>query len=163
MIDVLARLSSVDTRDKARYEWFVRSYFPSQYRAGDLPALLYIGLRNSGLHYLSVGRKLTLMDGQLDKAMHLKPDDQGRTVLRLEEFVADLRRAVERWEDDVREDQSLRDRVLANERRNPVFEIMMIMVPDVLPGVTLMPVTSPMTTASASASGAIYPNQIRRS
>jgi hypothetical protein len=95
--------------------------------------------------------------------VHLKPDDQGRTVLRLEEFVADLRRAVERWEDDVREDQSLRDRVLANERRNPVFEIMMIMVPDVLPGVTLMPVTSPMTTASASASGAIYPNQIRRS
>jgi hypothetical protein len=162
MIDVLARLSSADTRDKERYKWFVASYFPSQYGREGLPAQLYIGLRNSGLHYLSVGRNLTLMDGHLDRAMHLKSDEEGRTILRVEEFVRDLRRAIERWEQDLRRDEAIRNRVLANERRNPVFEVVMIKVPDVLDGVTMMPVASAMPSASASASAAVYPSQIRR-
>ena len=157
MIDVLSRFSSADTRDKHRYEWFVESYFPSQYARDGLPAQLYIGLRNSGLHYLSVGRGLALMDGQMDRAMHLKSDEQGRTIIRLEGFLRDLRRAVQRWEDDVRRDDALRTRVLAKEQRNPVFEVVMIQVRGVLDGVTLAPVTSAATTFSASASAAVIP------
>lgn len=154
MIDVLARLSSEDRRDKARYEWFVETYFPSEYARDDVPGQLYVGLRNSGLHYLSVGRRLALMDGQMDRPMHLERDEHGRRIIRLEEFVRDLRVAVDRWEEDLQQNEALRTRVLERERHNPVFEVVMINVPAVLGGVTM---TSVPIVSVASASAAVYP------
>jgi hypothetical protein len=50
-------------------------------------------------------------------------------------------------------------RVLAKERRNRVFEVVMIKVPGALDGVTMTTVTSAATTVSASA--AVYTGEIR--
>lgn len=97
-----------------------------------MPKQLYAGLRSVGLHNLSVGRGLALMDGQLQHATHLKRDLHGRTIIRVEEFISDLRAAVRAWERELQRDAALRARVVERERRNPVFEVVMVEVPNVV-------------------------------
>jgi hypothetical protein len=129
LIDALARLTCDENGgDFAQYKRFVTKYLPSEYHVDDLPKQLYAGLRAAGLHNLSVGRGLALMDGQLelDRPMHLRVDSQGRRIIRVEEFLAHLRLAVDAWENDINGDDELKKRLVDRERRNPVFEIIMI-------------------------------------
>jgi hypothetical protein len=140
LIDVLARLTSREKDDRVRYECFVRDYFPPEYEQNGIGTHLYRGVRSVGLHYLSVGPNLALMDGQMGVSAHLKIAD-GRTIVRMEEFLRDLRSAVERWEAKLRDTEGLRRLVVHQERRNPVFEVLMIEVPEV---------AGPVTTASVS-------------
>jgi hypothetical protein len=72
------------------------------------------------------------MDGQLQHPTHLKSDVDGRRIIRVEEFICDLRAAVRTWERELQGDSVLRARVVERERRNPVFEIVMINVPNVV-------------------------------
>jgi hypothetical protein len=113
LIDALARLTGDEKGgDMAQYEWFVRRYLPSAYHVDDLPRQLYAGLRSVGLHNLSVGRRLALMDGQLDRDTHLRVDRNGRRIIRVEEFLGDLRAAVNAWARDVNEHGELKRRVV---------------------------------------------------
>ena len=134
LIDVLARHTSERAQggDAGQYEQFVREYLPSGYQGDDWPKQLYAGLRSVGLHNLSVGRGLALMDGQLQHATHLKRDLHGRTIVRVEEFITDLCSAVRAWEHKLQRDAALRAQVVERERRNPVFEIVMVEVPNVV-------------------------------
>jgi hypothetical protein len=169
LIDALARLTcDAKGGDLARYEWFLKRYLPSVYQVDDLPKQLYAGLRSVGLHNLSVGRRLALMDGQLDRATHLKVDSRGRRIIRVEEFLGDLRSAVDSWENDVNEHDELKERVVERERRNPVFEIIMIEIPETFQSVATtssLPVTGvahyPMTGVTASASAAVGSTRFR--
>ena len=128
-IDVLARLTIDAKNDLARYQGFVEEYFPQEYTDGALPPRLYQGLRNLGLHNLSVGRSLALVAGQ-DCSAHLRIDTKGRTITRLQEFLEDLRSAVMSWEHSLQQGEALRSRVVERERRKPVFEVLMIFVPE---------------------------------
>jgi hypothetical protein len=158
LIDVLARLTCNGRDDQARYTRFVQDYLPPEYTHGDLPERIYQGLRNLGLHNLLIGPKLALMDGQMDRATHLKPDRDGRIIVRLEEFIGDLRSAVLKWERSLQQSEALRRLVVDRERRKPVFEIVMIEVP--APGQIWM---STATATTVAASAAVSPgSQVRR-
>jgi hypothetical protein len=90
------------------------------------------------------------MDGQLDRAMHLRLDSYGRRIIRVQELLGHLRAAVDAWENDVNEHDELKERVVERERRNPVFEIIMIEIPETFESVA--------TTSSLAATGvADYP------
>ena len=157
LIDVLARLTSREKDDLRRYEHFFREYFPVEYNANDLPAQLYSGLRSVGLHNLSVGRNLALMDGQMHVSPHLAVVN-GLTIVRMEEFLQDLRSAIGKWENSLRDNAGLRKLIVHLERQNPVFEVVMLNVPGV-PGPT--PWTSPSAVSGQTfaASAAVRPAQ----
>jgi hypothetical protein len=164
LIDALARLTCDEQGgDIAQYMRFVRKYLPTAYDVDDLPKQLYAGVRAVGLHNLSVGRRLALMDGQLDRSMHLSLDGHGRRIIRVEEFVTDLRSAVGAWEKDLDEYDELRKRILDRERRNPVYDIIMVEAPETFDSVaptSTVPATGvadyPMR-APVSASAAVGP------
>lgn len=157
LIDVLARLTSATNgNDKAQYERFVRDYFPPEYDQKGLAGHLYSELRSVGLHNLSVGRDLALMDGQMDVSAHLKVAN-GLTIVRMEEFLQDLRSAIGKWENSLRDNEGLRRLVVYQEHGNPVFEVVMLKVPGV-------PSPVPFTSASMvgqtiAASAAVRPGQ----
>jgi hypothetical protein len=157
LIDALARLSCDKKGDQARYERFLQDYFPPEYAGNDLPTRLHQGLRNLGLHNLSVGPSLALMDGQMDRLTHLKLDNEDRTIIRLEEFLRDLRFAVTSWERSLQKDEALRRRVIERERRKPVFEIVMIEV--LVRGAVTMTTASAGTTTTVAASAAVQPGR----
>ena len=162
LIDVLARLTCDEKgTDVSRYERFVWKYLPSRYQVGDLPKQLYAGVRSVGLHNLSVGRKLALMDGQLDRAIHLRLDSHGRRIIRTDEFVQDLRSAVEAWNRDLDEQDELKERVVKRERRNPVFEVISIEVAN--ESRQIMSTTAHFATDVAVASAAVGPNRFSQS
>ena len=98
------------------------------------------------------------MDGQMDRTTHLKRDREGRTIIRLEEFIRDVRIAVENWERHLQRSKALRDLVVDRERRKPVFQVVMIEVP----GLGQMSMST-LTTTTVAASAAVSPeSQVRR-
>lgn len=72
------------------------------------------------------------MDGQ-DEALHLT-DYRGRTIIRLQNLLRDLRVALGQWWHDVETDATHRQAVLAEQRQRPVVEVETIEV-----GLTLPP------------------------
>jgi hypothetical protein len=120
LLDTVSCLASGRGTRAARAARFIVAYFPAAYHRDDLPRQLYEDLRCRPLHNYSTIR-LLLMDGQ-DEALHLT-DYRGRTIIRLQDLLGDLRVALGRWWQDVETDETHRRSVLAEQRQRPVVEV----------------------------------------
>jgi hypothetical protein len=130
LLDTLSCLATRRGTRAARFVRFVVAYFPAAYHSADLPRQLYEDLRCHPLHNYSTIR-LLLMDGQ-DEALHLT-DYRGRTIIRLQNLLRDLRVAVAQWWRDVESDPTYRQAVLAEQRERPVVEVETIEIALTLP------------------------------
>jgi hypothetical protein len=147
LLDTVSCLAIRRGTREARFVRFVLAYFPSAYHANDLPRQLYQDLRCHPLHNYSTIR-LLLMDGQ-DEALHLR-DHGGRTIIRQQNLLADLRVALGRWWEDVETDATHRQAVLAEQRERPVVDVETIEV-----GLTLPASLPAQFPAGASAYGGV--------
>lgn len=120
LLDTVSCLATRRGTRAARFVRFVVAYFPAAYHSTDLPRQLYEDLRCHPLHNYSTIR-LLLMDGQ-DEALHLT-DHRGRTIIRLQNLLGDLRVALGQWWQDVESDPTHRQAVLAEQRERPVVEV----------------------------------------
>jgi hypothetical protein len=117
LLDTVSCLAKRRGTRAARFARFVVAYFPSAYHGNDLPRRLYEDLRCRPLHnYSTIG--LLLLDGQ-DEALHLT-EHRGRTLIRLQSLLGDLRVALGQWWQDVEADEAERRAVLAEQLERPV-------------------------------------------
>jgi hypothetical protein len=152
LLDTVGGLASPRGTQAARFEAFIKDYFPPAYAAGELPKQLYDGLRCRPLHNYST-IDLLLMEGQ-DEAYHLTAPD-GRTVIRLQNLLEDLNVALDRWWQDVETDPARRAAALTRQAQHPVVRVEA--VPNVPPAtVTAYQfVTGATAYSGAFASGAV--------
>ncbi len=120
LLDTVSCLGTDRGSRADRFARFITAYFPAGYHGNDLPQQLYQDLRCHPLHNYSTIRFL-LMDGQ-DEALHLV-SYRGRTIIRLQNLLGDLRAALAQWWHDVETDPMHRRAVLDEHRQHPVVDV----------------------------------------